>query len=314
MKAFYPFILILLISNLQVHAQLSEEYRRLVSEAFSFYEAGDYNSSAEKFKAAFAANNDKGASSDRYNAACSFALDGQIDEAFSQLERIVEKMNYTNLAHITSDADLDILHKDPRWYLVVSKVKQNKESAEALLDKELVAILEKVYADDQSHRGKIDKIMKEYGQQSTQMDSLWKAISLYDSINAEIVFGLLDKHGWMGPEVVGNQGVMTLFLVIQHSELDQQLKYFEMMKQAVADRKLNAANFAMLEDRILMRQGKKQKYGSQLKRDHETGKYVLYELENPAEVEKLRAEVGLEPLADYLARFEVKRDPSSISK
>src|SRR5690606_25247297 len=107
-------------------------------------------------------------------------------------------------------------------------------------------------------------IVKEHGQKSPHMDSLWKVISYHDSINAEIVFGLLDKHGWLGPEMVGNQGVTTLFLVIQHSDLEYQLKYFEMMKQAVADKKLNAGNFAMLEDRILMRQGKKQKYGSQV--------------------------------------------------
>lgn len=310
MKVLYPFILILLISHSYVHAQLSDEYRRLVTEAFSLYEKGEYKASAEQFKAAFASNNDKGSSPDRYNAACSFALSGQTDEAFLQLERIAEKMNYTNLAHITSDADLNTLHDDPRWQTIISKVKQNKEQAEAHLDKELVAILEKVYSNDQSHRGKIDRIIKEFGQDSPQMDSLWKLIAYNDSVNAEIVFGILDKHGWLGADVVGNQGVTTLFLVIQHSSLENQLKYFDMMKQAVADKKLNAANFAMLEDRILMKQGRKQKYGSQLKRGQEPGSYELYDLENPEEVDKRRAEVGLEPLGDYLTRFGVTLPPS----
>ena len=66
--------------------------------------------------------------------------------------------------------------------------------------------------------------------------------------------------------------------------------------------KAEPVNLAYLEDRIRMRQGKPQCYGSQIVPDKETGAWVLYPVEDPVNLDKRRAAVGLGPIQDYLLR------------
>ena len=127
-------------------------YQKYAKEADSLYDAKDYLKSAQKFSEAFKSNNWKGTSSDRYNAACSWALAGVPDSAFFQLDRIATKANYTNLGHISNDTDLNSLHDDKRWQPLLAIIKGNKEKEEANLDKSLVAILDTVYIEDQKYR------------------------------------------------------------------------------------------------------------------------------------------------------------------
>lgn len=67
--------------------------------------------------------------------------------------------------------------------------------------------------------------LKEFGNQSKQADSIAKIMGYKDSINLIKVKDILDKRGWVGPNKVGAQANMTLFLVIQHSDLETQQKY-----------------------------------------------------------------------------------------
>ncbi|ULT24516.1 hypothetical protein KUH03_37080 [Sphingobacterium sp. E70] len=57
-----------------------------------------------------------------------------------------------------------------------------------------------------------------------------------------------------------------------------------------------------------MNQGKKQRYGTQtIISDKEYGGYVV-PLENPDQVDKLRQEMGLESLKEYLNEFDIEWD------
>jgi hypothetical protein len=56
---------------------------------------------------------------------------------------------------------------------------------------------------------------------------------------------------------------------------------------------------ALLEDRVLMKQGKGQLYGSQIV-DDENGNPTLYTVEDPANIGKRRAAVGLPPISEFL--------------
>jgi hypothetical protein len=55
---------------------------------------------------------------------------------------------------------------------------------------------------------------------------------------------------------------------------------------------------ALTEDRIAMREGKKQIYGSQYTTDMITGKNSLYPIEDEADVDKRRKAMGMIPLAE----------------
>ena len=152
------------------------EYSNLVRVADSLYNSKDFRKSGDKYSEAFKVNSWKGLSNDRYNAACSWALASMVDSAFYQLDRIANQMNYINYSHITTDPDLNSLHNDNRWEPLLNKIKQNKEIAEANLNKPLVAILDSIYIEDQKYRQQISGIEKKYGGGSKEMKDHWKLI------------------------------------------------------------------------------------------------------------------------------------------
>lgn len=63
-------------------------------------------------------------------------------------------------------------------------------------------------------------------------------------------------------------------------------------------------NIAYLKDRVLMFSGKKQVYGTQLRRNKYTKKMELYEVEDVEHLNEKRKSVGLEPIEEYLKSFE----------
>jgi hypothetical protein len=86
---------------------------------------------------------------DRYNAACSWALAGNSDSAFYQLNRMVDLMDFVDYPKISSDEDFIPLYQDQRWGLLLEKVKKNKQEKEKDYRYELVTILDSVFKDDQ---------------------------------------------------------------------------------------------------------------------------------------------------------------------
>lgn len=310
-----PFIFLFIFSSILTFGQsIPKEYYDLVQKADSFYTAKDYKNAANTYSEAFKSFGWKGLVGDRYDAACCWAMAGVPDSAFFQLERITTKVNFANLGRITIDQDLNSLHTDSRWEPLLEKIKQNKDKAEANLNKPLVAILDSIYTEDQQYRQQLDDIETKYGVDSKEMKEHWKIISEKDSINLIKVKAILDQYGWVGADVVGSQGNSTLFLVIQHSDQATQEKYLPMMREAVKNGKAQASSLALLEDRVALGQGKRQVYGSQIGRDAETKKYFVLPLEDPENVDKKRAEVGLEPLADYVGYWEIKWDAAQYKK
>lgn len=306
-------VLLAILLNISVYSQ-NAEYSRFIFIADSLYKGGDYKNSAMEYSKAFQTLGWKGYSNDRYNAACSWALANEIDSAFFQLNILATKTKYKNYEHISSDEDLSNLRSDERWNTLLAQIKSNKEESEKNLDKELAAILDSVYYYDQYGRKQIKEVEAKYGLDSEQYKVLWKIIVEKDSLNLIAVKNILDTRGWLGEDVVGERGNSALFLVIQHAEISTQEKYLPMMREAVRNGKANAASLALLEDRVALRQGKKQIYGSQVNRDLKTNYYYVAPLDDPDNVDKRRAEVGLQPLSAYLLNWDIKWDVEKYKK
>jgi hypothetical protein len=181
-----------------------------------------------------------------------------------------------------------------------------QKTVEAGYNKLLAAQLDSIFNEDQQYRVQSDEIEKKFGWDSKESKNLWKIINKKDSSNLVIVTSILDTYGWLGPDVVGGKGNQTLFLVIQHSNRATQEKYLPMIREAVKNGKAQGTSLALLEDRVALAQGKKQIYGSQVAQDPVTHAYYVRPLEDPDNVDKRRAEVGLGPMADYVSRWEIK--------
>ncbi len=178
----------------------------------------------------------------------------------------------------------------------------------------LVAELDTIFNDDQQYRKQIKEVEKNFGLESIELKNLWKTINEKDSINQIKVIAILDKYGWLGKDIIGEQGNGTLFKVIQHSTQAIQEKYLPMMREAVKNGKAWGGNLALLEDRVALGQGKRQIYGSQIARDRETKQYYVCPLEDPDNVDKRRAEVGLGALVDYLTYWKINWDVVQYKK
>lgn len=307
------FILVTILGILFINltnAQNMDKYVEFVKKADSLYNAKDYKSSAIEYQNAFDSNDGKAYPNDRYNAACTFALAGDSEKAFYHLLYSAEhpRIKYNNYNHITTDSDLNSLHKSEQWDKLIKIVKANKDEAEKDLDKPLVAMLDTIYQEDQTYRRQIGEIEEKFGRESDEMKKHWELINEKDSVNLIKIQKILDEKGWLGSNVIGNQGNSTLFLVIQHSPLEVQEKYLPMMRDAVKNGKANSSSLALLEDRVALRKGGKQIYGSQIGRDQETGEYFVSPLIDPENVDKRRAEVGLGPIADYITNWNMTWD------
>ena len=307
------FLLLFLCTTVFAFTQ-TPEYRLLVKKADSLYNAHQYKASGITYSEAFKINQWKGVPIDRYNAACSWSMADNSDSAFFQLNLIAVGAGYSDYEHISKDYDLSSLRTDTRWQPLLEIIKRNQEKEDAKLNKGLMIILDSIYKDDQLYRLKINEIEKNYGWESKEMKTLWATIGLKDSINLIKTKAILDKYGWLGKDIIGDPGNTTLFLIIQHADLATQTKYLPMMREAVAHGKAAASNLALLEDRVAIRQGKKQIYGSQIARDPDTKEYYVSPLEDPDNVDTRRAKVGLNTMAEYVQYWQMKWDPESYKK
>ena len=313
MEKITSLILLALLIFSSCNKQNRENYNNLIAEARDLYAAGEYENSGEIYSKAFAAEEGSDTLSHRYEAARSWALAGQKDSAFAQLFKIVNEGKYTDIGKISSDKDLNSLSTDDRWMSILNKVSENLKEAEARLSS-IASVLELVHEDDQYYRQQLGGIQEKYGHDSEEIRSHWELIQKQDSINLTKVEKILDEHGWLGQRLVGGRANSALFLVIQHAELETQEKYLPMLREAVKKGDAFPADLALLEDRVALRQGKKQIYGSQIGRDQKTGEYYVSPIADPDNVDKRRAEVGLGPIQDYISNWDLTWDAEAYKK
>ena len=171
---------------------------------------------------------------------------------------------------------------------------------------ELANKLDSIYQEDQKYRKQIGDVIKEHGQNSAEFQELAMTMMKTDASNLVAVKKIIDDYGWLGPDAVGDKGNQTLFLVIQHSDLETQKQYMPLMEEAVENGKAKSQSFALLKDRVLLGQGKKQIYGSQIAKHQETGEYYVSPLKDPGNVNKRRKEMGLGPIEDYVSNWNIK--------
>ncbi len=284
-------------------------YFHLVSIADSLHREKNFKEAAATYNAAFASYKGKGFVNDRYKAACTYARIGNIDSSYYNLFRIANKGRWSEYDFLISDSDLYTLHSDARWNTLVNKVRKNKAEIESHLNKPLAHELEQIFDDDQKYRLLVDSAEKISEKNSPRLDSLHKIIRAQDAKNLSRVTELLDKFGWLGTDDVGRKGNQALFLVIQHGDTATRKKYLPLMREATERGKAAVSELALLEDRVLLDEGKNQRYGSQVKFDPDNGTYELYPIDDESGVNERRQDMGLAPLEDYLRQWGIQYRP-----
>jgi len=270
----------------------SEKYMNLISIANKFYDNHNFLQSGNAYDAAFKSKNGKGLKRDLYNAACSWALANNKNKSFFYLNALVKDYKWSDSLRMSNDSDLVSLQSDNRWQPLIQIVMKNIKEKDSRLNKPLVAILDTILKEDQDIRLKFIDQKNIYRIDTAIRNSVYKTWEKIDSINLSKVENIISKYGWLGPDEVGENGQSALFLVIQHASLNVQLKYLPLMREAVKKGKARRSDLALLEDRVLMYQGKEQIYGSQLKYN-KTGGYEFHPIKDEVNVNKRRASMNL---------------------
>jgi len=172
------------------------------------------------------------------------------------------------------------------------------------LRKELLAMVEQ----DQDIRNELIKSGVDHPNReiSARMDAI-------DSRNAAKMKRIVKRYNWPRAELVGWDGTEAAFLVVQHSPHSFQKELLPLMQREYRAGHLSGPNYALFLDRVLVEDGRPQVYGSRAKSfdDWKDGLPALYPIEDEANVDKRRAEVGLSPLAEYREMLKQMYHPQS---
>jgi hypothetical protein len=121
--------------------------------------------------------------------------------------------------------------------------------------------------------------------------------------HADRLSEIMAEHGWPGEDLVGVEAHRAAWLVAQHADrqLDVQRTAFTLMSEAVKAGRASRYQLAFLHDRLLVNSGQEQIYGTQIA-DVRDGRPVPWPCRDWEHVDARRAEVGIEPFEEYVAK------------
>jgi hypothetical protein len=118
-----------------------------------------------------------------------------------------------------------------------------------------------------------------------------------DERNTRRMRAIISEIGWPTTSKVGAQAEHMAWLLVQHAELAFQKDCFALMAREPAD-EVCVRHLAYLEDRIRVREGLPQRYGTQLQKSD--GGWEPVPTMDPEDLDARRLAIGLEPIAEYL--------------
>ncbi|QQS38521.1 hypothetical protein IPM62_04050 [Candidatus Woesebacteria bacterium] len=138
--------------------------------------------------------------------------------------------------------------------------------------------------------------------ESEDSKTLWDKINKVDRENTKRLKSIVADIGLPTISKVGKKASCNAWLLVQHSpDLKFQKAYLKMMLKHKNDIALK--NIAFLTDRILMYEGKRQIYGTQVSFDKKTNRWELYQVTDKKKLNRLRKEMGLGTIEKYLRGF-----------
>ena len=120
-----------------------------------------------------------------------------------------------------------------------------------------------------------------------------------DSARSRWLRGAVRTRGWPLRAAVGDSTAAAAWLILQHSPLyDWQEEMLPTLESLASRGEIRPADLALFTDRVLVHRHQPQRYGTQF--DMAGGRLVAFPIANLAQVDSLRATVGLPPMAEYV--------------
>lgn len=136
---------------------------------------------------------------------------------------------------------------------------------------------------------------------------LEEAVHEMDRRNTEWLKEIVAEFGWPTAALVGKQAVHAGFLLLQHSpDLSFQERMLPEVRESYEQGVLAGQQYALLYDRIRVRQDRPQRYGTQVKpvAEWEDGQPTLHPVEDRATLPARRRSLNLPAVDTYLDLIE----------
>ncbi len=179
------------------------------------------------------------------------------------------------------------------------------------VDQELRKTLLQMLEDDQKARANyLDWFKQRQLQRGEQLTAADKAelekMASVERKNTAKLKKIVDKHGWPTIAKADYDGASAAWFLAIYADKDRsfQKKCLTLLKKAVDEGEANKADWAYLTDRILVAENKLQIYGTQVKIIGQ--KVEPMPVQDPANLEKRRAELGMPPMSEYLERVKAQ--------
>jgi hypothetical protein len=143
-----------------------------------------------------------------------------------------------------------------------------------------------------------------------------KKLKKIEKRNADWIKAVVEKHGWPGENLVGLSGESNAWLLVMHADHEQafQKRCIELLKKpgpaGLMGGRQRGQYLAFLTDQVRLREGKKQLYGSRL--TEKDGSVIPLPIEDEANVDKRRQEIGLNSLAESIEAYRRLQKEYSI--
>jgi len=243
-------------------------------------------------------------------AAGAAARSGQIDVAFHDLNRAIDE-GFLDAQYFTRDTDTFVLHRDPRWTGLESKLRERRAAVDSSLRHELLMLA----TQDQQSRIGVGDVYARFGQASPQVDSVNRAMAAADAPRLDRLKAIVATRGWPDRKLVADDGAHAAWLLVQHAPFDYQREVVPLLLAALQRNDVRAGDVALLRDRVLVGEGNAQIYGTQAQSSDKPGPPVLDAIADEACVDARRKSVGLEPLAVYLKSLGIEyKGPPGVCK
>lgn len=236
-------------------------------------------------------------------AAGAAARAGLSDIAFRDLNRAIDE-GFLDAQYFARDTDTFVLHHDPRWTGLESKLRERRAAIDSSLRQELLTLA----MQDQQSRNGVGAVLARFGHASPQGDSVDRAIAAADAPRLERLKAIIAARGWPGRKLVADDGSHAAWLLVQHAPFDYQREVVPLFLSALRRNDVRAGDVALLRDRVLVGEGKAQIYGTQARSSDKPGAPVLDAIADEPCVDARRKSVGLEPLAVYLKSLGIAYD------
>jgi hypothetical protein len=134
-----------------------------------------------------------------------------------------------------------------------------------------------------------------------------KRVESIDLENTSRMKEIVKQYGWPNPELVGKDGSSAAFILVQHGDYSFQKEMLPLIRNAALVGNLEKQDYALLLDRVLVKEGKPQIYGTQAKPKEPCQDPVFYPIQDEANVEQRRSELGLISLTEYKSNQIVRQ-------